>query len=335
VVDQTRAWNFQQGTMLYWNPQAPETQFFFNDRDTATNRVFTVLFDVSAGQRGRRIQEYRYEATPVGNSGVAQKGGFFLGLNYGRLSRLRPVTGYTQAWDWTADLPHPDNDGIFTIDTATKEQRLIVSYQRLRDALRRRHPHVDELPLFINHTLWSRNDDRIYFFVRGGWEPPHPRRIDAPFTVRPDGSELVEQSVHIGGHPEWDSGSHMIGALGNRQVIYDTNRQEITGALGNPAIFPRPGADIALSPDAAWFVNGYGAEGRNHYVLFRRRDGVFLHTRGFDQHGWTAGPLRNDPAPCWNRDGTQILFPAFANDAQHTRQLFRLRLQPDRTERTP
>src|SRR5262245_10467892 len=25
VVDRTRAWNFQQGTMLYWNPDAPET----------------------------------------------------------------------------------------------------------------------------------------------------------------------------------------------------------------------------------------------------------------------------------------------------------------------
>ncbi len=27
VVERTRAWNFQQGTMLYWNPEAPETQF--------------------------------------------------------------------------------------------------------------------------------------------------------------------------------------------------------------------------------------------------------------------------------------------------------------------
>jgi hypothetical protein len=36
VVDQSRGWNPQQGTMFYWNPQHPETQFFFNDRDTKT-----------------------------------------------------------------------------------------------------------------------------------------------------------------------------------------------------------------------------------------------------------------------------------------------------------
>src|SRR3954452_20044879 len=35
AVGQTRAWNPQQGTMLYWNPLAQETQFFFNDRDPA------------------------------------------------------------------------------------------------------------------------------------------------------------------------------------------------------------------------------------------------------------------------------------------------------------
>ena len=28
-VDETRAWNPQQGTMMYWNPDAPDTQFFF------------------------------------------------------------------------------------------------------------------------------------------------------------------------------------------------------------------------------------------------------------------------------------------------------------------
>src|SRR5262245_60653943 len=47
VVDRSRAWNPQQGTMLYWNPQAQETQFFFNDRDPASNKIFCVLCDRS------------------------------------------------------------------------------------------------------------------------------------------------------------------------------------------------------------------------------------------------------------------------------------------------
>lgn len=48
VVDRTRAWNFQQGTMLFWNPTAAETEFFFNDRDPETNQIFCVRFDICA-----------------------------------------------------------------------------------------------------------------------------------------------------------------------------------------------------------------------------------------------------------------------------------------------
>jgi hypothetical protein len=326
VVDQTRAWNFQQGTMLYWNPEVPETQFFFNDRDPATGKVFTVLFDTSVENQGRRIREYRYEDTPFGNSGVAQGGGTFLGLNYGRLACLRPVTGYPGAWDWTAKEKSPDDDGIFRINVGTREKEPIVSFRELRDAIRPSHPHGDDLALFINHTLWNRDGDRIFFYLRGGWVPRHENRINVPFTVRPDGSELTQQTVFIGGHPEWESGPRMIGAVDDRQVIYDTDQQRVVDTLGDPAIFPRPGGDIALSADGTWLVNGYVQNGQNHYVLYRRSDSAWVRTRGFNRHGYTEGPLRIDPAPCWNRDGTQILFPAIAEDAGHTRQLFRLRL---------
>ena len=77
-VDQTRGWNPQQGTMLYWNPAVPETQFFFNDRDPQDGTVFTVLFDISRGENGERVREFRFPDSPVANSGVAQTGGAFL-----------------------------------------------------------------------------------------------------------------------------------------------------------------------------------------------------------------------------------------------------------------
>src|ERR1041385_5855822 len=49
VIDQTRAWNFQQGTMFYWNPSAPQRELIFNDRDVATGKVFAVLYDIAGG----------------------------------------------------------------------------------------------------------------------------------------------------------------------------------------------------------------------------------------------------------------------------------------------
>ena len=97
-IDKTNAWNPQQGTMFYWNPLSPETQFFFNDRDVKTGKVFTVIYDI---EKKKRVREFRYEDTPVGNGGVAANGSAWLGINYGRLARLRLVTGYPEALDWS------------------------------------------------------------------------------------------------------------------------------------------------------------------------------------------------------------------------------------------
>jgi hypothetical protein len=52
-IEETHAWNPQQGTMFYWNPLAPETQPFFNDRDITSGKVFTVVHDIQKKQRIR------------------------------------------------------------------------------------------------------------------------------------------------------------------------------------------------------------------------------------------------------------------------------------------
>ena len=78
-------------------------------------------------EKRKRIREYRDQEAPIANGGVAQKGGAFLGLNYGRLARLRLVTGYPGALDWSKDDNAPGNDGIFVVDVKTGARRLLVS----------------------------------------------------------------------------------------------------------------------------------------------------------------------------------------------------------------
>jgi len=321
VVDRTLAWNPQQGAMLYWNPAAPETQFFFNDRDSQTQEVFCVLFDVSKGKAGERIAEYRFPGSAIGSGGYAQHGGSFLGINYGRLARLRPVTGYPEARDWTTGVRHPADDGVFRINAKTKKRRLLVSFRKLAEALRPSRPEVDTMDLFINHTLWSRDDRRVYFYVRGDFDR-RERRIDVPFTMNADGSDLRPLALHIGGHPEWESGRRLIGSRDGRQVLFDVVRQEVVETLGTAEMFPNPGGDVALSPDGLWFVNGHGAGGKNFYTVLRRADGAWTRSAGVDQGKYTGGNLRIDPAPCWNRTGTQFVVPGIAADDRTTRQMY-------------
>ena len=160
AVDQSRGWNPQQGTMFYWNPAKPETQFFFNDRDIKTGKVFCVLYDIKLD---KRVREYRFDDTPIGNGGVAQIGGWFLGLNYARMARLRPVTGYKGAWDWTEGEPHPRNDGLFRVDIQTGKKKLLVSFHQMANELKALGRNVKNSHLFINHSLSNREGTGFSF----------------------------------------------------------------------------------------------------------------------------------------------------------------------------
>ncbi len=327
-LETTRAWNPQQGTMLYWNPDAPETQFFFNDRDPNTNAVFCVLYDL---ETRTRIREYRFDDVPVGNSGVAQGGGSFLAINYGRLARLRPVTGYPGAVDDTID-PHPENDGIFKVDIASGERTLLVSYKQLAEALRPTRPDIDGIPLFINHTLWSREGDRILAFARGGWNDRALPRIDTPFVMDATGTMLKMPMEHIGGHPEWAPGGLLIGEHDNRQVLYDPLESRVVRELASREILRDAGADVALSPDGAWLVNGHRHHGDHTYTLVHLESGAHCVSPRFDIGSYLSGDLRIDPAPCWRRDGRALAFPALAEDG--SRQSFVLHLRDARLAAT-
>jgi len=323
-VDKTHAWNPQQGTMFYWNPLAAETQFFFNDRDIETGKVFTVLYDI---EKKKRVREYRFDDTPIGNGGVAAEGSAWLGLNYGRLARLRLVTGYPEALDWSKDEIAPQNDGIFIVDIETGKKRLLVSYRQLENELKKRKPQLNHTGLFINHTLWNRNSDRVYFFVRAGWSKTmrdKGDRVNTPCSVNADGTGLTLHEQFFGGHPEWAEGNILIGREGDRQVFYDIEKKEIVGQMGTPEMFPKPEGDISLSPGGDWFVNGYGQGNKNYYAIYRRSDGAFIRSQGIDK-GAYSGDIRIDPAPRWNRTNDAILVPGIAKNK--TRQMFVIRIK--------
>ncbi|MHC4147523.1 MAG: hypothetical protein ACYSUD_22505 [Planctomycetota bacterium] len=153
-------------------------------------------------------------------------------------------------------------------------------------------PDVDKASLYINHTLWNRPGDRIYFYVRGRLNRSS-MKINVPCTIKPDGAALTAHSTFIGGHPEWGRGNRIIGQQGDRQVLYDVDKKEIVGRIATPEIIPKPGGDISLSPDANWFVNGFGSkDGKNYYVFVRRTDGVHIRSQGFSRGPYLSGDLR-------------------------------------------
>jgi hypothetical protein len=315
-VDQSLGWNPQQGTMFYWNPGKPESQFFFNDRDPKTGKIFAVLFDIDLS---KRIHEYRFDDTPVGNSGVCPVGKSFLAINYARMARLRAVTGYKGAADWTEGVVAPENDGIFIVDIESGKKKLLVSFERLNFELKKKGLDTGGESLFINHTLWNRGGKIVYFYARAGWQNNLQKRTNVPCTINSDGTDLFVGHQFIGGHPEWGNGHQIIGSIEKDQVIYDVLQRKIIGTIGTPEAFPNPEGDISMSPNGEWFVNGVGKGSKNYYTIYRLSDGLWVRTEGVNK-GEYSGDIRIDPAPCWNRQSDQILVSGITENG--TRQLF-------------
>jgi len=321
AIEETRAWNFQQGTMFYWNPASLDTQFFFNDRDPETNHIYTVLYDVATRDR---ICEYRFPDSPVGNGGVAPDGRFFTAINYGRLARERPVTGYPEAYDWSKHEKAPANDGLFLVDTESRTKRLLVSFEEMANRARPRYPAIDKVRLYINHTLWNRRSDTIYFFLRGRLGRKKIA-VNVPCTINVDGSRFTTHDIFIGGHPEWGENYQIIGRHRDHQAIYDVNQKRIVRRLGTSEAFPKPEGDIALSPDGTWFVNGSAyQDGRLVYDFLRLVDDIHLRSPALSRGNFLHGELRIDPAPRWNRESNAILVPSWTDGG--TRQLFVIRI---------
>lgn len=120
-------------------------------------------------------------------------------------------------------------------------RRLLVPVRQLAELVSSERPDVAGKHLFINHTLWNRGDNRIYFYVRGDLDAK-TGKLDVPCTIHPDGSGLT-MHPYIGGHPEWEFGSRVIGMKDRKQILYDVDKREIVGQLGTPEILPKPDGD--------------------------------------------------------------------------------------------
>ena len=143
--------------------------------------------------------------------------------------------------------------------------------------------------------------------------------MNAAFTVRPDGTGLTRHETFIGGHPEWEWGSHVIGSHGGQQVVYDAAQKKIVDSLGGKNVFPNPEGDVALSPDGSWFVNSH-REGEHHHYTFLemktrrvvKSPPVFLRRGTAARCGSTRRRLepheRRDRRAGHRQDGTRQMF---------------------------
>ncbi len=306
---ETRAWNLQQGCMLHWLPTAPDRLITFNDRQG--DRHVAVVLDIHTGKK-------RVLPRPI--SGLTRDGRYAVSLNYARLKSLRPVVGYAGLPDLFAGQNHPEDDGIYLMDTGSGEAEVLVSYEEAR-ALLIDYPDAQTHKLWFNHTVINRDDTRVVFVVR--WNEPG---VEIKHTV------LVSASLKGGdlriltdlgaSHFDWQSARTLIGWVTMKEGENWYRIDEPSGEyeLLCPDVLTRNGHN-SFTRDGTWMLTDTGPDENSlqSLLLWNMEEERLVQLGQFLSRPPFRGEIRCDMHPRWSRDERRVCF-----DSVHggTRQVY-------------
>ncbi len=176
-IGESRAWCWQQGCMLQWVPNTAST-VIWNDREG--DQFVSRLLDVKSGV-GRTLPHAIYTLSPDGKTAIT--------TDFRRLNELRPGYGYAGIEDPNRDVMRPDDVGIWRMDLATGEAKLIVSVAQAAE-IGEQTPDMADGKHYFNHLLFNTDGTRFIFLHR--WRPDRGRGNfrTRMFTANADGSDL-------------------------------------------------------------------------------------------------------------------------------------------------
>lgn len=314
-LSRTRAWNFQQGSMLNWLGGAGRTALF-NDR--REGRFVCVAHEMGSGAErivgpaiGALSDDCRWAAT----------------LNFARIAVTRPGYGYEGIHDPRNCENIPADDGLGLLDVDTGQHRIIVSFADLA-CKQPEELAYGRTRAWFNHVYFNPSGTRLAFLCRWvrqgakGW-------LTQMWTVGLDGSELVRcLDGPLISHFDWKDDETILAWAGvdGVKAMYEVHQ----GRSGPPAakFTDAVGCDghISYSHDRRWVVSDTypDAEGKRELFLAACQAGERASL------GWYYSPMperheiRCDLHPAWSDDDRRI---AFDGVHEGTRQRYVVELE--------
>ncbi len=313
---ETAAWNWQQGTHLQWLPGQPDTVIY---NTLAGDRFAAVVHNLATGAK-RELPLPIYAVSRSGRQAVT--------LNFSRVASTRPGYGYN-ALPQLAGPDLPDDDGVWSMDLATGDHRLLFSVRQIQEMgtteamAGARH--------WFNHLQYSTDDSRFVFLHR--WRHDVKRFYTRMFTANPDGSDVWMLNDKGASHFDWQGPKQILcwspyRDEGLRYVLYHdlTREMQVVGA----DVFQTDG-HCSYSPDGKWMLTDTypDKELKRTLILYNIAENRRVNIGRFwsrpvnppDPHQ----EVRVDLHPRWSRDGRSVCF-----DSTHEgeRQMYLIDVSP-------
>jgi hypothetical protein len=296
-VAETTAWNFQQGAMLQWHPTRPEA-IIYNRRDG--DRFVGVVRDLDRGAE-------QVLSRPVAT--VDPGGRFALSINFSRVLAFRKGYGYAGVSDPGADVTHPADDGVFRVDLATGESRLLLSYAEMRDLL----PEMAAHKIVVNHITVNPDGSGYLMLVRDFREGTIAWGTAFLTADLDGGAPRVLAGNHMVSHYHWRDPEHIVtfaGLVRAQDRLYLVDARTGAWEMLDPDFFTFDG-HCSYSPDRNWLLYDsypFHDKHRHLYLYDLRRGQAFELAAFLDDHPWSLTDIRCDLHPRWDRTGRAISF---------------------------
>ncbi len=305
-LGRTRAWSWQQGSMLQWLGTPGGNEVIFNN--LVDGRPVATVYDWRR-PRGRLLPRPVYAVHPAGTEAVS--------LDFARLHRLRPGYGYASYPEQFAADPAPEQLGVWRMDLGTGKNDLVVNLRQL--AANRPDARFEGAHHWVNHLQYSPKGTRFAFLHR--WKPPAaPTWQTRLYAMTADGTGL--KLVHDHGmvsHYDWRDETTILAWArtpdrGNHFYLLDA-----AGEKPPEVVFPDVTQDghCSYSPDRAWVLNDTypDRERKQHLMLLKVATGRRYSLNAFHSPPRFTGSFRCDLHPRWDRTGTKVCVDG-CHDAQ-------------------
>lgn len=294
VINNTKAWNVQQGCMLQWLGPNFNEKIIFND--FRNGKYCSVIYDINT-KKERIINKPIYDVTKDGKFGLS--------LDFSRLHTLRPGYGYSNLKDKTKGVKIPEGTAIWKIDLLTNQIDSIISYKELYQFEHR--IQMEDAYHGVNHIMINPDGNRFMFLHR--WIKNN-KKYSRLITLNMDGTNLFNlNDDDMVSHSFWKDNETILSYTHKREIgngyfiLYDrTHRYE--HVLKELVMDGHP----SYSPDGKKIITDtYPDRSRIQKIYCIKENKIFEIIKVFAPFKYD-NDVRCDLHPRWDRRSKKIAF---------------------------
>ncbi len=301
-IDESYAYNWQQGTKLQW---LNTRKFIYNAFEDGM--YISKIIDVTSKSFIKKIKIPIYDCF---------QDIFALSLNFNRLHQLRPDYGYRKKNE-AIDYMKNHNDGIFHIDFLTGNISLIITIERLI-ALHKK-PSMHGAKHLVNHIMISPDGNHFVFLHR--WITSRGIRFDSLVLSDSKGERVsILADDNMVSHCCWYGNEHIIGYLTHKMLgdQFYTINIKTNDVVPLSTILSKFGDGHPSFFQNKMVCDSYPNKARYKQLFIFNKEteeiediGEFLEPLNYN------GETRCDLHPRWSLDGKSIFFDSVHEGKRH------------------